>query len=888
MTQDSEIKNTRHAYGLSQHASLISPTDNLPVPLSSFIGREKELAEVRHLLSIARLVTLVGMGGCGKTRLAIEVASRLVGTYTWGVCFVGLATLSDPSLVAQTIASSLGISESHYFSTQVSIVNFLREKQLLLILDNCEHVIEACARLAETLLQSCPQLVILATSREALDVSGEHIFPLPPFSSPEPLPPRSVEEALQSEAVRLFVDRAVAVRPGFELTDRNASLVMKVCQKLEGIPLAIELAAARITTLSLEQIITRLEDRFSLLTIGSRTTLPRHQTLRGAVDWSYDLLTNQERCLFRRLSVFIGGWNLEAAEAICGTEADLPSSEVLDVLAQLANKSLVQVTECDGQARYSMLETIRQYAFERLVDSGELERQRDRHLDYFCKLIVEAEPYLNGPQQMEWCSRLEVDYTNIRIAMEWSLEDGGPDTRAELGLKLVASLRSFFIYRVDWTEGSVWFNRVLSRNRFPSPSMQDVWTKVLCGAAHSTNLKLTLINAKSISQEDLALFQRRGDDYGMGVTYYMLAILAFVREDYREAERMAVECIPLLRKSGDKIGLVWALGGFGWILMRQGDYHRAAVYFQEALAICRDLGGKYLIAMQIPDLSLCYQFQGDYDTAQALLEESLVLFQQFESKTPIPYIFCLLGAGAIHQADYKKAKAFCEESLKIMRELGYIEGIHWPLDLLGILACRQGLFEQAAAYFKEALDFSTQLGFQQGIAEHLAGLGAVALARGLEELGVRLLGTVDALIEKIGTNLGPLDREQFDQSLALGRSRLDGETFAMAWAAGQAMEVKKAVELAPDLVMGPVPDETKVPSRSQRKALQQQFGGLTMRERQVAALITQGKSNREIAGELVLSERTVENHVGNILSKLGFSSRAQVAAWGSNKELGKT
>lgn len=885
MTQDSEIRNTWRAYGLSQYDSLISPIDNLPVPLSSFIGREKELADVRRLLSIARLVTLVGFGGCGKTRLAIEVASRLVGTYPWGMCFVELATLSDPSFVAQTIASALGIGESPYFSTEDSIANFLREKQLLLILDDCEHVIEACARLAETLLQSCPQLAILATSREALDVSGEHIFPLLPFSSPEPPPPRSVEEALQSEAVRLFVDRAVAVRPDFELTDRNASLVMKVCQKLEGIPLAIELAAARIKTLSLEQIITRLEDRFSLLTIGSRTTLPRHQTLRGAVDWSYDLLTGQERCLFRRLSVFIGGWDLEAAEAICGNEAGILLSEVLDVLTQLVNKSLVLVTERDGQARYSMLETIRQYAFGRLVDAGEMERQRDRHLDYFCNLIVEAEPYLNGSQQLEWFSRLEVDYANIRSAIEWSVEDRAPDTRAELGLKLVASLRCFLVYRVHSMEGSMWFNRILSRNRPPSPALQAVWTKALCGAANLTYMRLTLENAATVSPADLALFQEPGDEYGKGVTSFMLASVAFHREDYRQAERLAVESVTLLRKAGDRIGLAWVLSNLGWVFLRQGHYDRAAVYFHESLAIGREMGNKFLITMQLPDLSLCYQYQGDYETARMLLEESLDLFQQ--SQSPSAYIFCMLGGGAIHQADYKKANAYCEESLSLMRERGYIEGIHWPLDLLGLAACQQGRFEQATAYFKEALDFSMRLGFQQGIAEHLAGLGAVALARGLDEVGVRLLGTADALIKKIGADLGPVDREQFHRSLAQGRTRLDEETFARAWAVGQVMEVKKVVELAPDLVMGPVPGVTEEPSISQRKVLRQEFGGLTLRECQVATLITQGKSNREIANELVLSERTVENHVGNILSKLGFSSRTQVAAWGINKGLGK-
>jgi predicted ATPase/DNA-binding CsgD family transcriptional regulator len=875
-------------FGSPPPVSCGAPSHLLPNPLSSFIGRERELAEVKRLLSTSRLVTLVGIGGCGKTRLAIEVARKLTGGYAWGACWVELATLTGPSFLAQTVASSLGICEQSCCTLEESLIDFLRGKQLLLVLDNCEHVIEACARLAEFLLQACPHLVILATSREALGIAGEHTFLLSPFTLPELLPPLSIETALQSEAVQLFMDRAASVRAGFELTGENAGAVMQICQKLDGIPLAIELAAARVKTLSVEQIFARLEDRFSLLTLGSRTAMPRHQTLRGAVDWSYDLLTEKERGLFRNLSVFSGSWDLAAAEAICGNGVDILPGKVLDLLTQLVNKSLVLVVDRGGQARYRMLGTIRQYAFDRLVEAAEMERMRDRHLDYFCKLVEETEPHLIGPEQVVWFNRLEADYDNLRTAMEWSLEGEGPaaNARAEMGLRLVASEHGFWSLRDNRSEGSVWFERILARNPAASLSVKAARAKALCGAGFLASWKRDLEGATAFSQESLALFRELGDEGGMGVALYNLAVVANHREDYRQGKRLAEESAALLRKVGDKGNLIWSLNALGDASMRQKDYEQAVGFYQEGLAISREIGDRSSIAWLLPNIGQIFQFQGEFERAIPLLEESLMLLRKLKSKTGIPYTLALSGQVALHQGDFEKAVAWCEESLGLLRELGYTESIHWPLDLLGIAACRQGKYEQATAYYREALTANQRFGYRQGIAENLAGLGAVAVARGQLETGVRLLSVADALVEAVGTDLGPVDREQFRQCLAQASSRLDEGTFARAWAEGRAMPLKQAIDVAPGLAMQSLPETRTAQPLSDRKVIQQEFGGLTPRERQVAALVTQGKSNREIAGELVLSERTVENHVGNILSKLGFSSRAQVAAWGVEKGLG--
>jgi len=867
-----------------------SPAHNLPSQLSSFVGREWEIAEVKRTLSASRLVTLTGMGGCGKTRLAIQVATGLAGDYTWGVWLVELAALRDPSFVPQTVASSLGMCEQSCCTLDETLIDFLHSKQLLLILDNCEHVIGACAQLAEFLLQACPHLVILATSREALGITGELTFHVRPFSLPEPRSSLSLEALMQSEAVQLFMDRAVAVKPDFQLTSQNAAAVVQLCQHLDGLPLAIELAAARLKTLAVEQIAARLDDRFNLLTMGSRTAMPRHQTLRGAVDWSHELLTEKEQLLFRRLSVFAGGWSLEAAEAICTNRVGFVSNEVLDLLTQLVNKSLVLVQDQDGQARYRMLETIRQYARDRLLESGESNQIRDRHLDWFCKWVEEAEPHLQGPEQVAWFNRLEADYDNLRAAMEWSLEDenSAANASAEIGLRLAASEHWFWILRDHRSEGSVWLDRVLARNPATSALAKANRAKVLCGAGFLASWRRDLERATSLSEESLALFRELGDERGIGRALYNLALVANNQEDYSRGRMLAEESAVLLRKVGDKGNLVWSLNSLGYAALRQRDYERAADFYQGALALSREIGDITSIALLLPDVGQVFQFQGEYERAIPLLEESLILLRQLNSKTGIPYTLAQLGQVALHQGDYEKAKAWCEESLSLLRELGYTESMHWPLDLLGITACRQGEYERAATFFREALALNKRFGYRQGIAENLAGLGAVAAEQGQFEPAVKLFGAAEALLDVVGTDLGPADREQYRHCVAAVRAQLDEATFATAWAEGRAMTREQAIDYAFGLA---VPSQQVTHSAhplSPRRVTKQEFGGLTPRERQVAALVAQGKSNREIADELVLSERTVENHVGNILSKLGFGSRAQIAGWVVEKGLGKS
>ena len=573
------------------------------------------------------------------------------------------------------------------------------------------------------------------------------------------------------------------------------------------------------------------------------------------------------------------------------------SNEVLDLLTQLVNKSLVLVQDRDGQARYRMLETIRQYARDRLLESGEQEQIRDCHLDFFCNLVEEAEPHLRGPEQVAWFNRLETEYDNMRAALEWSLEDGnvdanasanaGASARAEVGLRLAAAEHWFWFLRDRRNEGSLWFDRVLARNPATSTFTKANRAKVLCGAGFLATWRRDLEHATAVSEESLALFRELGDERGIGRALYNLALVANHHEDYSRGRMLAEESAALLRKVGDKHNLIWSLNALGDAALRQRDYERAADFYQEGLALSREIGDKTSIAWLLQDVSQVLQFQGEYERAIPLLEESLMLFHELGNKTGIPYALAHLGQVALHQGDYEKAVARCEESLSLLRELGYTESIHWPLDLLGIAACRQGEYERAATFFKESLVSNRRFGYRQGTAENLAGLGAVAAGQGQLEPAVRLFGAAEALLSAVGTDLGPADREQYDHCVASVRAQLDEATFAKAWAEGRAMTREQAIDYASGLAVNLSTGDAFCTTSLTTPGDKQEFGGLTPRERQVAALVAQGKSNREIADELVLSERTVENHVGNILSKLEFRLAGADRCMGGGKRLGE-
>jgi non-specific serine/threonine protein kinase len=756
--------------------------NNLPVELTSFIGREAETAAVQQRLATAPLLTLTGPGGSGKTRLARHVAARLLAEYPEGVWFVDLAPLADPSLVAQTVAAVLGVREEPGRPLTETLIEFLRPKALLLLLDNCEHLVEAGAPLAQALLLACPGLRILATSREALGVAGEQPFPVPPLSLPglgvrcwglgvgegvrsvrtpnpqhpspstehaTPNPQRPTPDTLlQYEAVRLFAERATLSQPRFTLCAANGAAVAEICCRLDGIPLAIELAAARLKVLSVEQIAARLDDVFRLLTGGSRTALPRHQTLRATMDWSYDLLSPPERVLLRRLSVFAGGWTLEAAEAV-GVGDGIEEWEVLDLLTSLVGKSLILYEERGGEGRYRLLETVRQYARERLLDSAETAAVWDRHLAWAAMLAERAGPELRGPRQGEWLERLEREHDNLRAALRWP----GAPGQAEAGLRLCGALWLFWDVRGYWTEGREHLARLLA----------------LPGAEARTAAR-----AEALS--------------GAGV-------LAWLQNDWGAARALHEESLTIFRELGDKQGVANSLRLLGEVARDQGDWGAARALLEDGLAIFRELGNKWGIAWSLRALGWVAFEQGDCGAARALLEQSLAIHRDLGDKWGIAWSLRALGWVAFEQGDCGAARAFSEEGLPLFRALGNKEGAAGTLMNLGGVAREQGDYPVARSLFEECLAIFRELGQREGIVRGLGGLAVVAAAHGQPERAARLFGAAEGLREGIGAPLPRADRAEH-RSITAVRAALGEEAFAAAWAEGRAMGLPQAVEYA--------------------------------------------------------------------------------------------
>jgi predicted ATPase/DNA-binding SARP family transcriptional activator len=616
----------------------------LPVQLSSFIGREREVAAVRQLLGTTRLLTLTGAGGSGKTRLALEVAAQVAGAYPHGLVWVELAALSDPELLPQQIAAALGIREETGRSAAGALSDFLRERSLLLVLDNCEHLADACADRAETLLRGSSGLTILATSREALGVAGERAWLVPPLSLPGGDRETALEQLAGFEAVQLFLQRAQDVLPSFGLTDQNAAAVTQVCRRLDGIPLAIELAAARIKVLSPEQIAQRLDDAFALLTSGSRTALPRHRTLRAAIDWSHALLSEAERLLMRRLSIFAGGFTLEAAEAVCSDER-LERWEVLDVLARLVDRSLLGMREHDGAARYHLLETVRQYAFARLEESGEAALLQRRHAELFLALVEEAEPHLPSPRRHQWIARLRPEHDNLRAALAWSAQAAD-----ETNVRMVGALYWFWFHLGFWSEGSRWLAEALAlpaareRNAARANALlaagtlafwrgdaasgqrwleesRDLWSEVgeLRRQGHASiysgmcTLALSHDPGQAQSSVDaaIAIFESLDDPWWVSHACNAAGALLLLQQQVAQASEQYRKSAALARELGENLGLGIALQGLAEAARRQGDVERALDALRGAFVALRHEHDDMFIARTLETLAFLVLDKGD-------------------------------------------------------------------------------------------------------------------------------------------------------------------------------------------------------------------------------------------------------------------------------------
>jgi predicted ATPase/DNA-binding CsgD family transcriptional regulator len=689
--------------------------NNLSVQLTRFVGREREVAELKRILTDAssesRLLTLVGAGGCGKTRLALRVAEDSLSVYPDGVWFVDLAPLRDPPLVPQTVATVLGLREPVAGSLVDALGEFLEPRSVLLVLDNCEHLVSECAHLVEMLLRTCPHLRILATSREVLGSAGEMTWRVPSLGLP-PAPDvaePSLELLTSSEAVALFLDRAGAVQSGFTITGRDARAVGEICRRLDGIPLAIELAAARVKVLSVEQIAARLDDCFGLLTSGQRTAVPRQRTLRATMDWSYDLLSEPERALLRRLSVFVGGWTLEAVESV-GAGNGIETYAVLELLSLLIDKSWVMAEQQACGLRYRLLEPIRQYAFGKLGEVGEVPSTRNRHLAHFLRLAEDAEPKLRRSEQSIWAEQLVAEHDNLRAALEWSLTTG----KVEAALRLSGALAWFWWLRGSHIEGRRWLTRAL--NAAPDRSTERM--KALYGAGWLAHQQRDSATAQALLDESLSIAREMADRWTTAWVLHLLGRVAYFENNPLRTRGLADESLAIAEELGDDWLIAWALHLLGLAAYIRGEYPTARAYYAQSLEIRQKIGYEEGIAILLQLLGIAAFREGDYVQALGRSREALAALRRLGAPWPLSRVFAVFSGIAAARTQPERAVRLAGATAVL------VESYHTPpipiaeaLLMEGLERARGELDEQAYA---RAWEHGRRMSLEESIAEALA------------------------------------------------------------------------------------------------------------------------------------------------------------------------
>ena len=729
--------------------SLDALLNNLPVQLTSFVGREKELGEIKDLIENARLVTLTGAGGSGKTRLALRVAAEMIGNFHNGVFFVPLAPITDSELVASTIAQALRLTEIAGRSILEGLKDYLQGKSLLLLLDNFEQVISAAPLIAE-LLAACNELKILVTSREGLHINGEREYSLPPLALPDLTQLPSLETLSQYAAVDLFLQRAQTVKPDFNITKDSAHAIAEICSQLDGLPLAIELAAARIKALSPHVIHNRLEHRLEFLTGGARDLPARQQTLRSAIAWSYDLLDGNEQELFRQLSVFVDGCTVDAVEAVAGDHLDRVA--LLDQLGSLVDKSLLrEVEDINGRPRLLMLETLREFGLEQLEASGEGETVRGRHANFFLTLAEGAEASLESGEQVQWMGRIEQEHDNLRAALEWSKTAEG---MGEICLRLAGALGYFWEVHGHFSEGRERLSAMLSMQI--AQGQTAARAKLLARAAELAYRQSDYPATHVLAQESLEIYRKVGDKQGIASMLIKLGNAATERGSYATASRFLEEALTIWREQKDKHGTARALISLGFSALRSGDAHLANVRLEEALSLSRELGDAR---------SMGFELSG-------------------------------LGEVALRQRDYARATQLMEESLELRRQLGNKWGVGVSLGMLGWVAMRERDWDRAIARLGKSLEVRQEIGDKGGSAWCLERLAGIAMAQGQAEKAVRMFGAAAVLRSSIGSVIDPVDQARYKKNLDSLRTKLGRQRFKEAWDEGHAMTIEQAVAYA--------------------------------------------------------------------------------------------
>jgi predicted ATPase/DNA-binding CsgD family transcriptional regulator len=798
---------------------------SLPAQPGPLIGRASELAFVGNRLAQgdARLVTLTGPAGTGKTRLALEVASQVADRFVDGTFFVDLAPVSDSAMVASAVAQVLEIREEGDRPLLEVLAERLAAREMLLVLDNFEQVLPAAFQLSE-ILQSCAGLKLLVTSRSALRLRWEQVIPVAPLAVPNLTTLPEPKELAGVASVELYVQRAQRADPQFSLGEANASAVAAICVRLDGLPLALELAAARSRVLPPRALLSRLEHRLDVLATTSADQPARQRTLRGALDWSYDLLSPAEQAIFRRLGVFVGGFPLGAVAEVCDPEGSL-SLDALSAIESLVDNSLIRrerpaAAAASDEPRFSMLETVREYALERLRESGETELTRRRHARYYLLGADVPVAEMKMAQQSVWLQMLDAEHDNLRTALAWCEEAGEP----ELGLSAASLLAWFWTVRGHVTEG---------RRRLAA---------LLNLAAHAP----AALRAEALR---------------------VMGSLALHQSDYPRAQALFLQCLTIRRELGDPAGLLSPLTGLGAVATQLGELRQAETYFEGALSIQTALEDKLGMAESLNNLANIAHDAGDLARARQLYERSLMVQQVNAIRYRPDVVAHNLGVIALEQGDLSGARRYLEDSVAVRRALGDTAGLALSLAKLGEVLSNMGDAAAAHRLLCESLTLQRELGDRAGMAFVLERFGMAAASRGMPTRALRMVAAAESLREAIGTPLAPAARPGYDRWLSSVRETLRPEEVGALWRAAQALSLDQVLA------------EALQPQPTDRLPVARADAILSAREREVAALVAQGLTNRDIAERLVVSERTAENHVQHVLNRLGLRSRAQVAAW---------